>query len=160
MSRNAVETVMGAVVLVVAAVFLYFAYTTSQVQASGGYDLIARFDRVDGIRAGTDVRISGVKVGTVVSQRLDTKTFLAVLVLNIDTSVKLPKDTVAHITASSLLGDNYVLLEPGNEDAIIPPGGVIEHTLPPMNLEQIIGQAIFSQSGKKEGSGGGSEQPK
>jgi phospholipid/cholesterol/gamma-HCH transport system substrate-binding protein len=159
MSRNAVETVMGAVVLVVAAVFLYFAYTTSQVQAGGGYDLTARFDRIDGIRAGTDVRISGVKVGTVVSQTLDPKTFLAIVVLNIDTKVKLPKDTVAHITSSSLLGDNYVLLEPGNEDAIIPPGGVIERTQPPMNLEQLIGQYLFSQSGKKE-SGDGSDKPK
>ena len=159
MSRNAVETVMGAVVLVVAAVFLYFAYTTTQVQASGGYDLTARFDRADGIRAGSDVRISGVKVGTVVSITLDPKTFLAVMVINVESKVKLPNDSVAHITSTSLLGDNFVLLEPGNEDAIIPPGGVISHTLPPMNLEELIGKYMFSQtsSTKKEG---GSDQPK
>jgi len=159
MSRNAVETVMGAVVLVVAAVFLYFAYTTSQVQAGGGYDLTARFDRADGIRAGTDVRVSGVKVGTVLSVTLDPKTFLAVVVLNVDTKVKLPTDTVAHITSTSLLGDNFVLLEPGNEDAIIPPGGVVEHTLPAMNLEELIGKYMFSQTSSKKESGG-SDQPK
>ena len=158
MSRNAVETVMGAVVLVVAAVFLYFAYTTSQVQAGGGYDLVARFDRVDGIRAGSDVRVSGVKVGTVVSVTLDPKTFLAVLMLNVDTKVKLPKDSVAHITSNGLLGDYFVLLEPGNEDAIIPPGGIVEHTLPPMNLEELIGKYMFSQTGSKKE--GGSDQPK
>ena len=63
MNRNAVETVMGAVVLVVAAVFLFFAYTTSQVRAISGYDVTANFDRVEGIRDGGDVRISGIKVG-------------------------------------------------------------------------------------------------
>jgi phospholipid/cholesterol/gamma-HCH transport system substrate-binding protein len=158
MSRNAVETVMGAVVLVVAAVFLYFAYTTSQVQAGGGYDIVARFDRVDGIRAGSDVRISGVKVGTVVSVTLDPKSYLAVLVLNVDKRVQLSTDSVAHITSSSLLGDNFVSLVPGNEDAIVPPGGTIAHTLPPMNLEELIGQYMFSQTGSKKE--GGSDQPK
>ena len=65
MKRNAVETIMGAVVLVVAALFLFFAYTTSEVRAVSGYELTARFDRVGGLREGADVRISGIKVGTV-----------------------------------------------------------------------------------------------
>ena len=96
MNRNAVETVMGAVVLVVAAVFLFFAYTTSQVRAVSGYELTARFNRVEGLRDGGDVRISGIKVGSVVSQKLDPKTFVAVVKMSIDPSIKLPVDTVAH----------------------------------------------------------------
>ena len=63
MNRNAVETMMGAVVLVVAAVFLFFAYTTSQVQAVSGYQLTAKFNNVDGLKDGGDVRVSGIKVG-------------------------------------------------------------------------------------------------
>ena len=64
MSRNIIETVMGALVLVVAAVFLFFAYRTSQIHGARGYELTARFERVDGIREGGDVRLSGIKVGS------------------------------------------------------------------------------------------------
>jgi phospholipid/cholesterol/gamma-HCH transport system substrate-binding protein len=148
MSRNAVETVMGAVVLLVAALFLFFAYTTSKVHAGGGYNLTARFTRVEGLRDGGDVRISGIKVGSIVSQTLDPQSFLAVVRMNINPSIKLPVDTVATIASSGLLGDKYLSLEPGNEDQMIPPGGNIEHTQPPLSLEQLIGQYIFSQQGQ------------
>ena len=102
MSRNAVETVMGAVVLVVAALFLFFAYTRTQTHPITGYDVSARFDRVDGLRTGGDVRISGIKVGTVTSQSLDQQTFLAVVHLTIDPSIKLPVDTIATITSTPI----------------------------------------------------------
>ena len=154
MGRNAVETMMGAVVLVVAALFLYFAYTTSQVKAGGGYSLTARFDHVDGVRDGTDVRLSGIKVGTVVSQILEPKTYVAILHLNIDRDIQLPTDTVVTITSSGLLGDKYLSLEPGNEDKTIPPGGEITHTQSAMSLESLIGQVIFSAGKKDTGSAG------
>jgi phospholipid/cholesterol/gamma-HCH transport system substrate-binding protein len=150
MNRNAVETVMGAVVIVVAALFLFFAYTTSQVSAVSGYDLTARFNRVEGLRDGSDVRISGIKVGSVVSQRLDPKTFVAVVRLSIEPDIKLPVDTVATITSAGLFSDNYVSLEPGNEDQLIKPGGEIDHTQSPMNLQSLIGQYIFSQQGSQK----------
>ena len=153
MSRNAVETVMGAVVLVVAGVFLFFAYTTSQVSAVSGYTLTARFNRVEGLRDGGDVRISGIKVGSIISQTLDPKTFVAVVRITVDPTIKLPVDTVATITSNGLFGDKYLSLEPGNEDATIAPGGQIDHTQSPMSLESLIGQYIFSQQPqqKKEG---------
>jgi phospholipid/cholesterol/gamma-HCH transport system substrate-binding protein len=158
MGRNAVETVMGALVLVVAAVFLFFAYTTSQVQSGGGYSLTARFDHVDGVRDGTDVRLSGIKIGSVISQTLDPKTFVAVLRLSIERGIQLPTDSVVTITSSGLLGDKYLSIEPGNEEKIIPPGGEITHTQSAMSLESLIGQVIFS-AGKKDsgasGEGGG-----
>src|SRR5487761_1304867 len=95
MSRNAVETVMGAVVLVVAAVFLFFAYTTSQVRAVSGYDVTANFGRVEGLRDGGDVRISGIRVGSIISQTLDPKDYVAVVKMSIDPAIKLPRDSVA-----------------------------------------------------------------
>jgi phospholipid/cholesterol/gamma-HCH transport system substrate-binding protein len=153
MSRNAVETVMGAVVLIVAALFLFFAYTTSQVSAVSGYQLTARFNRVEGLRDGGDVRISGIKVGSIVSQTLDAKTFVAVVKMSIDPSIKLPVDTVATITSAGLFGDKYLSLEPGNEDDLIKPGGEIDHTQSPMSLESLIGQYIFSQQPAKSGEG-------
>jgi phospholipid/cholesterol/gamma-HCH transport system substrate-binding protein len=152
MKRNAVETIMGAVVLVVAALFLFFAYTTSEVGAVSGYELGARFDRVGSLRTGADVRISGIKVGTVTGQTLDPKTFEAVVRLSVQPNLKLPVDTVAAITSSGLLGSDFLALTPGNEDETIKPGGTIGHTQPPMDLQSLIGQYIFSQ-------GGGTKKP-
>jgi phospholipid/cholesterol/gamma-HCH transport system substrate-binding protein len=160
MSRNAVETVMGAVVLVIAAVFLFFAYTTSHVQAVSGYDLTVRFQWVDGLRDGSEVRISGIQVGTVVTQTLDPKTFEAVLRLSLNPAIKLPVDTVAKISSSGLLGDKYVELVPGNEDAVIKPGGQIAHAQSPVNLEDLIGRYIFSASQPTEKPGEGAQAPK
>ncbi|HXQ49592.1 MAG TPA: outer membrane lipid asymmetry maintenance protein MlaD [Stellaceae bacterium] len=155
MSRNAVETVMGAVVLVVAALFLFFAYNTSEVRSVSGYELTARFNRVEGLRDGGDVRISGIKVGSIVSQELDPKNFVAVVKMSIDPTIKLPVDTVATITSSGLFGDKYLSLEPGNEDDVIKPGGQIDHTQSPMSLESLIGQYIFNQQPAKKSEEGG-----
>ncbi len=150
MSRNAVETVMGAVVLVVAAVFLYFAYTTSQVRAVSGYEITADFDRVEGLRDGGDVRVSGIKVGTIISQTLDPKDYVAVVKMSIDPSIKLPVDSVATISSTGLLGDMYLSIVPGAEDEYIKPGGRIEHTTPPMSLQSLIGQFIYGQTGGQQ----------
>jgi len=147
MSRNAVETVMGAVVLVVAAVFLFFAYTTSQVRAVSGYPVTADFSRVEGLRDGGDVRISGIRVGSIVSQTLDTNGYIAVVKLSIDPTVKIPVDSVAQIVSSGLLGDKYLSIVPGAEEEYIKPGGKIAQTTPPISLESLIGQFIYGQSG-------------
>lgn len=156
MRGNVIETVMGAVVLVIAALFLFFAYTTSGVRAVGGYPVTAQFSRIDGVRDGTDVRIAGVKVGSVVSESLDPKTYLATVTMNINPKYKLPDDTVAEITSSGLLGDKYMSLEPGGSDKDIPPGGQIKYTQAPVSLENMIGQMIFSQPGGQKKPGGAS----
>jgi phospholipid/cholesterol/gamma-HCH transport system substrate-binding protein len=161
MSGNVIETVMGAVVLVVAALFLFFAYTTSQVRSVDGYTVTAQFARVDGIRDGSDVRIAGVKVGSITAESLDPKTYLATVKMSINPEYKLPEDTVAEVISSSLLGDKYMALVPGGADKNIPPGGRIKYTQATASLEDLIGQMIFSQSGagagaqKKPGEGGG-----
>lgn len=144
---------MGAVVLIVAAVFLVFAYNTSQVRAVSGYSVTADFQRIDGINAGSDVRISGIKVGSIVSETLDPTTYLANVRMSIDPKVKLPDDTVAEIISAGLLGDKYVSLVPGGSDKMIPPGGTIKYTQASVSLENLIGQTIFSPPGKK-GEGG------
>jgi phospholipid/cholesterol/gamma-HCH transport system substrate-binding protein len=155
MTGNVMETVMGGVVLVVAAFFLFFAYTTSQVRAVQGYQLTAQFDSVSGIHDGSDVRIAGVKVGSIVSETLDPKTFLADVRISIDPAYKLPDDTVAEILSAGLLGDRFMALVPGGSEQMIPPGGRIKFTQSPVSLENLIGQMIFSQPGaqKKPGEG-------
>ena len=144
MGRNLVETLMGAVVLVVAGYFMVFAYTSTNVRSVRGYEVIAKFERVDGVATGTDVKISGIKVGTLVDQKLDPDTFLAVLRLSLDNSVKLPEDTVAQIASEGLLGSNFVALVPGGADKIIPAGGEIKYTQAPVNLVQMLGKFIFN----------------
>ncbi len=145
---------LGAVVLAIAVVFGFFAYSSAQFRTVGGYEITARFDRVEGTQAGGDVRISGIKVGTILSQELDPKTFQAVLHLNIQDSIKLPVDTVASITSAGLLGEKFLSLEPGADDKTIDPGGQIRFTQPPISLESLLGQAVFSLQG-----GGNKQQP-
>jgi phospholipid/cholesterol/gamma-HCH transport system substrate-binding protein len=159
MSRNLIETVLGAVVLLAAALFLFFAYTTSQVRAVEGYQLTAQFDRIDGIRDGSDVRIAGVKVGSVIGETLDPKTFLATVRMSIAPEYKLPDDTVAEIVSSSLLGDKYMSLVPGGSDKDLPPNGRIKYTQAAVSLESLIGQMIYSQPGGQQKPGGGGATP-
>jgi len=155
MSRNVIETVMGGVVLLVAGLFLVFAYTTSDVRRHGGYEVFARFNRVDGIAPGTDVRMSGIKIGTVIEQELDPETYLAVVRISLEDRVKLPTDTVAKIQSDGLLGSNYVALEPGAEESFIENGGEIRFTQDPINLTDLLGRFVFSAA--QEGTRGQSQ---
>ena len=150
MTGNVIEAVMGGVVLIVAALFLFFAYSTSQVRAVQGYEVTAQFERVGALRDGGDVRIAGVKIGSIVSETLDPKTFLADVRMSIDPAYKLPDDTVAEIVSNGLLGDQYMSLVPGGSDQTIPPGGRIKFTQAPVSLENLIGQMIFSQPGAQK----------
>lgn len=147
MRRNIVETVMGAVVLLVAGLFLFFAYTNSNVKAVSGYPVLARFSSTGGLTAGADVRISGVKVGTVTQQYLDKQTFQAVVHMEIDNNVQLPRDTAASIASESLLGGRYLQLDPGGDEETLKPGETIEYTQSAVNLEELLGRFIFSSTG-------------
>lgn len=151
MKRSIVETVLGALVLIVAGVFLSFSYKTANVSASEGYAVMADFSGIGGLKAGDDVQISGVKVGTVQAVELNQDTFLARVHLSIDPALKLPSDTAALISSESLLGGRYLALEPGADEETIPSGGRIQYTQAPQNLEQLLGQFIFSMQ-KDEGS--------
>lgn len=144
MSRNVIETVMGGVVLLVAAVFLVFAYSSSNLRDTSGYTVVARFNTVEGVTTGTDVRMSGIKVGSVTGQRLDPDTYLAELSLSLDDSIKLPTDSVAKIQSDGLLAGSYVALTPGAEDEMIAAGGEIRYTQDPVNLTDLIGRFMFS----------------
>ncbi len=78
-NRNLVETVMGGVVLLVAASFVMFAYKSGSVKSISGYNVTAKFDRADGVSTGSDVRVSGIKVGSVIEQDIDPDTYLAIV---------------------------------------------------------------------------------
>jgi len=145
MSGNLVETLIGAVVLVVAGFFLAFAYTASGSRGSvSGYELTANFNRADGLTVGGDVRMSGIKIGTITNQSLDPKTFNAVIKFTIDGRYQLPDDSAAKIASESLLGGNYLSIEPGGSDKLLKPGESLRYTQGSVSLLDLIGQAIFS----------------
>lgn len=144
MHRNLIETLLGAVVLGVAGLFLAFAYTTADLGRTGGYEVHAEFTTVGGLKIGSDVRLAGIKVGSVVGQTLNPETYLARVTFSIDPSVKLPSDTSASIASEGLLGGNYVDLAPGGATAMLEPGAKIQYTQDAVDMVQLLSKFIFS----------------
>ncbi|MEE9545727.1 MAG: MlaD family protein [Rhodospirillales bacterium] len=147
MGKNAIETVMGAVVLMVAGVFVYFAYSMADVKAVQGYRVTALFYKIGGLKTGSDVRVNGIKVGKVVELGLDSETYDAVVTLSVAGHLRLPVDTVASIASAGLMGGKYVRLEPGNEKKFIADGGRFAKTKDFRSLEDQVGEIIFLATG-------------
>lgn len=152
MRKSAAEIIMGAAVLAAAGGFLAYAVGHSGRSVGGGYTLTAAFDRIDGLPQGADVRISGVRVGTVEAQALNYETFQAVLTFRIDRRVRLPDDSSAEIQSESLLGGRFVALVPGGSERTIAEGGRIRLTQSSLNLEQLIGRFVFGGAPGGQGS--------
>jgi phospholipid/cholesterol/gamma-HCH transport system substrate-binding protein len=150
MKTNPLEVIMGAVVLGVCAIVIIFAYSSSRWNPTKGYEITAKFDRVDGLIQGSDVCLSGVKVGTIKAIHLDPETYLAIVHIDLAHHVTLPKDSAAEIVSSSLLGGKFLALHPGGEEAVLPAGGEISHTQGPVSLETLIGQFIRNGSGAEK----------
>jgi phospholipid/cholesterol/gamma-HCH transport system substrate-binding protein len=154
--RNIAEILTCAVVLLVAAGFLAYAVANSGRSAVSGYTLYAKFEHIDGLGVGADVRMAGVKIGNVSEERIDPQSFQAVVGLTVRNDMKLPKDTAAIITSESLLGGKYLSLQPGGEEAILQPGQTITITQSSVSLEELLGKFIFSMtSTPKSGQAGG-----
>ena len=128
MRESFFETLVGALVVAVAAVFLWFALAVGGDAETKGdqYNVLARFNNVSGISRGSDVRIAGVKAGVVKSIEGDPTRFEAVLTLSLDKKWELPDDTDARISTDGLLGGSYIGLEPGGGFDTIPQDGTGE----------------------------------
>lgn len=130
-------------VLLVAGLF-GFSYAGKQLTADasvGTYPVEAVFARVDGLFEGDEVRLGGIRVGTVGRQLLD-KNFRAVVTLQIDDGLDIPVDTAAAIHTDGLFGSKFVVLEPGGEDAMIQPGGEITYTQGAVVVGELLGLII------------------
>jgi phospholipid/cholesterol/gamma-HCH transport system substrate-binding protein len=140
---NIVEALVGLIVVLVAIGFVVFAYDRTQAGAvTGGYVLKARFPNVTGISPGTDVRVSGIKVGRVVKQALDPVSFQAIVELGLDPALKLPVDSSAAITSEGLLGGTFIALTPGGEADTLKPGDEIIETSGAADLMSLVGSFI------------------
>lgn len=140
------EVLTGAVVLLVAAGFLGYAVAHSGRTAVSGYTLFAKFDHIDGLGVGSDVRLAGVKVGTVDTERIDPQSFQAVVEFSVRDDIKLPKDSAAIITSESLLGGKYLSLQAGGDEAMLQPGQTVTITQGSVSLEELLGKFIFSMT--------------
>ena len=145
MGRHGVaETLTGAVVLLLALGFLAYAVAHSGRTGGSGYPLIASFDHIDGLSVGGDVRIAGVKVGSVTAEQIDPKSFSAIVTMTVRDDLHLPTDTSASIISESLLGGKYISLSPGGNDTNLKAGQNITITQSSVSLEELLGKFIFS----------------
>lgn len=140
MSESTTEVLTGGLVLAAAAGFLLYATQFTDIGGGGAgtYELNASFRSVQGVGVGTDVRLGGVKVGTVKSLDLNPETFRAETTFVIEDEIVLPDDTAVIIASEGLLGGFFVELLPGGSPFNIEPGGEIIDTQSSVSLVQLL----------------------
>lgn len=149
MQNGFVETLIGAAVVIVASVFFYYGWNTTGSGAVSGYEVVAKFDRVDGVGVGTDVRMSGIKIGTVTAQELDQKTYRAFLRMTIKKDIALPEDSSVKVASESFLGGAFLSVSPGGSDTMMIAGAEFENTQGSIDIVGLLSQAMFSGGGDK-----------
>jgi phospholipid/cholesterol/gamma-HCH transport system substrate-binding protein len=156
MRESLFETLVGLAVVVVAGFFLVFSLSQRSDASTGdSYELVAKFDRADGISPGTDVRVAGVKVGTVKSINLDQKTYRAEVALAIRNGVQIPEESAAQIQSDSLLGGSYIHIQISGMPDNMQPGSKFEYTRGSMDILGILLQAVSGMGGGNNGDAGG-----
>lgn len=170
MRESLFETLVGLVVVAVAGIFLAFSLQQrSDAQPRDSYTLTAKFNRIDGIDVGSDVRLAGKKLGVVSAVDIDPTSYKAIVSLTLPKTVvfegrqqelKIPDDTTAQIMSDGLLGGAYIGLTVGGSFDYIPPGGTVEFTRGSVDLLTVLSEfAAGASSGADsddEGAGGDS----
>jgi phospholipid/cholesterol/gamma-HCH transport system substrate-binding protein len=154
MNRKVMDLWVGVFVAIGFAAILFLALKVSNFSASGfstTYELTARFDNIGGLKVRGPVKSAGVVVGRVADIRFDPQSYEAHVLLRIDSQYQFPKDTFASILTSGLLGEQYIGLDAGGDDQMIPAGGRINKTQSAIVLEKLISQFLFNKAseGKK-----------
>ncbi len=148
MKRAGLETVVGVFVLVGILCLAYLSIKLGKMEILGGnfYEIAADFNNISGLKAGASVEIAGVEVGRVERITLDTaKGYQAKVFLRIDAGTKLSDDTIASIRTRGIIGDKYVMLQPGGSETLLANGGTIRDTESSVDLEQLISEYIHGK---------------
>ena len=124
--------------------FLFYSFSITDNNTEGTYNINATFNRIDGIQIGSDVRLSGIKIGSVSKSSLNETTYEAQLILIIDNSIKIPDDSSAKITMDGLLGGNYISIEPGGSEIYLSENDYLLYTQGSVDLIGLVGEALFS----------------
>ncbi|MDP3195727.1 outer membrane lipid asymmetry maintenance protein MlaD [Tabrizicola sp.] len=139
MAYERAEIVAGAAVLAIAAAFaLYAVQGSGVVSQPSSYPLTASFRSVEGVNVGTDVRLAGVKVGTVTALSLNPETFFADATISMRNDVALPVDSTLLVSSEGLLGGTFVEVQPGGALEVLEPGGEIEDTQGAVSLITLL----------------------
>ena len=139
MAYESAEIVAGAAILAVAVGFaLYAVQGSGMVGAAESYPLTASFRSVEGVTVGTDVRLAGVKVGTVTALSLNPETYFADAVISMRKDVVVPTDSSILISSEGLLGGTFVEVQPGGALEMLEPGGEIEDTQGAVSLITLL----------------------
>ncbi|MBA4176334.1 MAG: outer membrane lipid asymmetry maintenance protein MlaD [Leptothrix sp. (in: Bacteria)] len=149
MGKKTIETLVGVFVLLglVGLVFLALqAANLGSVGRGDTYTLKANFDNIGGLKVRAPVRTAGVTVGRVTDIDLDGKTYQGVVTMEVARSYRFPKDSAAKILTAGLLGDQYVGLDPGGDDANLAAGDTVAQTQSAVVLENLIGQFLSSKA--------------
>ncbi len=145
MYRKNVEFGVGIFVLagILALAYLSINLGGLEIFDDGTYEVSANFTTATGLRKGASVEMAGVRVGRVSGISLDGED--AKISLRINEHLKLSRDSIASIRTKGVLGDKYVSLSQGGAEKIIPPGGRIRETEPPVDIEKLIGDFVFGK---------------
>ncbi|WP_435168152.1 outer membrane lipid asymmetry maintenance protein MlaD [Falsirhodobacter sp. 1013] len=148
MTQNTTEVVVGGAVLAVAAAFVIYAGQMAGLGGqSGTYSLHGSFRTADGIGVGTDVRLAGVKVGTVTDISLNPKTFFADATISVPQDIQVPVDSSLLISSEGLLGGNFVEIQPGGALENVEAGGEIEDTQGSVSLISLLMAFVGGKGG-------------
>ena len=142
--RSVAELAAGAAVLAAAAGFMAYAAANTGRGVGSGTRLSAKFDNVGSIGSGADVRMAGVKVGSVVGTAIDPKSYQAVVSFTVQPDIKISDDSSAAISTGGLLGGAFMSLSPGGSDKMLGDGGTVTITQSATNLEDLLGKFIFN----------------
>lgn len=148
MAHDTTEVLTGAAVLAVALGFAaYVAQGAGMSTSSDSYDLTASFRSVEGITVGTDVRLAGVKVGSVTRLELDPATFYADATISLRKDIVLPNDSSVLISSEGLLGGSFVELSPGGSPDNFAPGDEIEDTQGAVSFVSLLMKFVSGDQG-------------
>jgi phospholipid/cholesterol/gamma-HCH transport system substrate-binding protein len=149
-NNNYFDFIIGTFVILCAGFFFLSSFNSTRISNDGGYFLLAKFDNVNGIAGGSDVKISGVKIGNVIEQFIDEKTFRATIKFSINDKIKLPSDSSAKIVSDGLLGSKFLEINPGSQDDLLNEGDELVFTQSSVNFEDLLARFMFSEKKKNE----------
>ena len=121
-------------------VFAALAYYRTGSGSLSGYEINAKLPKADGLAVGTDVRLAGIKIGTVSDLTLDPKTYLVTVHMNIRDDIKLPVDSSVLVTQTGFLGGQYLSITPGGDDKMMVAGGYFENAQGSIDVMNLVGR--------------------
>ncbi|MDD4519272.1 MAG: MCE family protein [Alphaproteobacteria bacterium] len=145
MKKNPVETILGLAVLIFTAFFVFFVSSHVSIAPVEGYHIYVDFGKVGGLEKGADVRINGIKVGSVLDMNLSTETYNVKTTLSIKRGIKIPLDSMAAVVDSGLMGNKYIRIQPGISRRILKENEWITKSKSYKSLEEHIGNLIFQE---------------